>query len=81
MKTARLYFTETHAAAVKTRRAAAAALFEGEMMENLIDALQALIFYGDLLAPDLPDTARADNFQIALDKARDALDKAQNDKP
>lgn len=50
-------------------------------MEKLIDALQALIFYGDLLAPDLPDTARADNFQIALDKARDALDKAQHDKP
>jgi hypothetical protein len=81
VKTARLYFTGTVTAAVKTRRAAAAALFKGEMMEKLIDALQALIFYGDLLAPDLPDTARADNFQIALDKARDALDKAQHDKP
>jgi hypothetical protein len=45
------------------------------MSENLIDALQALIFYADLIAPDLPDTARADNFQIALDKAREALDK------
>lgn len=31
MKTARLYFTETHAAAAKTRRAAAAALFKGEI--------------------------------------------------
>jgi hypothetical protein len=45
------------------------------MSENLIDALQALIFYADLVAPDLPDNARADNFQIALDRARDALDK------
>lgn len=45
-------------------------------MQNLIDALQALIFYADLIAPDLPDTVRAENFQISLDKARDALDKA-----
>ena len=50
-------------------------------MQNLTDALPALIFYADLVAPDLPDTARADNFQIALDKARDALDKAQHDQP
>lgn len=48
-------------------------------MQNLIDALQALIFYADLVAPDLPDTARADNFQIALDKAREALERAQRD--
>lgn len=39
------------------------------------NALQALIFYSDLIAPDLPDNARADNFQIALDRAREALDK------
>jgi hypothetical protein len=45
------------------------------MEQNLIDALQALIFYADLIAPDLPDNARADNFQIALDRAREALDK------
>ena len=45
------------------------------MEQNLIDALQALIFYSDLIAPDLPDNARADNFQIALDRAREALDK------
>jgi hypothetical protein len=46
------------------------------MSENLIDALQALIFYSDLIAPDLPDNARADNFQIALDRARAALERA-----
>ena len=45
------------------------------MSENLIDALQALIFYVDQVSPDLPDNARADNFQIALDRAREALDK------
>jgi len=60
------------------RHAVAAALFKGGTMQNLIDALQALIFYADLIAPDLPDTARADNFQISLDKAREALDKAQD---
>lgn len=45
------------------------------MEQNLIDALQALIFYADRIAPDLPDNTRADNFQIALDRARMALDK------
>jgi hypothetical protein len=73
------FFTVTVTGAAKTRHAAAVALFKGETMQNLIDALQALIFYSDLIAPDLPDTARADNFQISLDKAREALDKAQND--
>jgi hypothetical protein len=73
------YFTGTRAAGASMRHAADVALFKGETMQNLIDALQALIFYADLIAPDLPDTARADNFQISLDKARDALDKAQND--
>jgi hypothetical protein len=73
------YFTGTRAAGASMHHAADAALFKGETMQNLIDALQALIFYADLIAPDLPDTARADNFQISLDKARDALDKAQND--
>ena len=58
------------------RHAVAAALFKGEIMsEDLMNALQALIFYSDLIAPDLPDNARADNFQIALDRAREALDK------
>jgi len=51
---------------------------KGETMQNLIDALQALIFYADRIAPDLPDTALAENFQISLDKAREALDKAQD---
>jgi hypothetical protein len=45
------------------------------MSEDLMNALQALIFYADLIAPDLPDNARVDNFQIALDRARMALDK------
>ena len=45
------------------------------MSEDLMNALQALIFYSDLIAPDLPGNARADNFQIALDRAREALDK------
>ena len=53
-------------------------IFKGETMQDLIDALQALIFYADRIAPDLPDTALADNFQIALDRARQALDKGQN---
>ena len=79
MKTAPARFTETGTGAAKTRRAVAAALFKGEIMEqNLIDALQALIFYADRIAPDLPDTALADNFQIALDRVRQALDKGQN---
>lgn len=46
------------------------------MEQNLIDALQALIFYAGQVAPDLPDNARADNFQIALDRARMALERA-----
>jgi hypothetical protein len=45
------------------------------MSEDLINALQALIFYSDIVASDLPDKARADNFQNALDRARMALDK------
>ena len=66
---------------MKTRRVAGVALFKGETMQDLIDALQALIFYADRIAPDLPDTALADNFQIALDRARQALDKGQTDGP
>ena len=46
------------------------------MNENLIDALQALIFYVDQISPDLPDNARADNLAIALDRARAALERA-----
>lgn len=46
------------------------------MEQNLIDALHALVFYADLVARDLPDNARADNFQIAIDRARMALEKA-----
>jgi len=45
------------------------------MSEDLINALQALIFYVDLVAPDLPDNARVENLAIALDRARMALDK------
>lgn len=75
-KTAPPYFTETETGAAKTRHVADVALSKGETMQNLIDALQALIFYADLIAPDLPDTVRAENFQISLDKAREALDKA-----
>ena len=45
------------------------------MEQNLIDALHALVFYADLISPKLPDTPLADNFQIALDRARMALDK------
>lgn len=46
------------------------------MEQNLIDALQALVFYVDLVAPDLPDNARVENLAIALDHARMALEKA-----
>jgi hypothetical protein len=45
------------------------------MSEDLMNALQALIFYVDLVAPDLPDNARVENLAIALDRAREALDK------
>jgi hypothetical protein len=46
------------------------------MSENLIDALQALIFYVDRVAPDLPDNASTENLAIALDRARAALERA-----
>lgn len=46
------------------------------MEQNLIDALQALVFYVDLVAPDLPDNARVENLAIALDRARMALERA-----
>jgi len=46
------------------------------MNENLIDALQALIFYVDQVAPDLPDNVRIENLAIALDRARMALERA-----
>ncbi len=81
MKTVPARSTGTRAAGASTRRAADVALFKGETMQDLIDALQALIFYADRIAPDLPDTARADNFQIAIDRARQALDKGQIDGP
>ena len=45
------------------------------MSEDLMNALQALIFYVDQVAPDLPDNARVENLAIALDRARAALDK------
>jgi len=41
--------------------------------ETLREALEALIFYADQAAPDLPDTARVENLAYALDRARDAL--------
>jgi len=46
------------------------------MEQNLIDALQALIFYVDRVAPDLPDNASTENLAIALDRARAALERA-----
>ena len=46
------------------------------MNKNLIDALQALIFYVDRVAPDLPDNASTENLAIALDRARAALERA-----
>ena len=46
------------------------------MSEELMNALQALIFYSDLIAPDLPDNARVENLAIALDRARAALERA-----
>ena len=45
------------------------------MSEDLMNALQALIFYVDQVAPDRPDNARVENLAIALDRARAALDK------
>jgi hypothetical protein len=41
--------------------------------ETLREALEALIFYADQAAPDLPDTARVEGLAYALDRARDAL--------
>ncbi len=46
------------------------------MSEDLINALQALIFYVDRVAPDLPDNASTENLAIALDRARAALERA-----
>jgi hypothetical protein len=41
--------------------------------ETLREALEALIFYVDQAAPDLPDTARIDGLAYAMDRAREAL--------
>jgi hypothetical protein len=45
--------------------------------ETLCEALEALIFYADQAAPDLPDTARIEGLAYALDRARDALAREQ----
>jgi len=45
--------------------------------ETLREALEALIFYADQAAPDLPDTARIDGLAYALDRAREALAREQ----
>ena len=41
--------------------------------ETLREALEALIFYADQAAPDLPDTVRIEGLAYAMDRARDAL--------
>ena len=41
--------------------------------ETLREALEALIFYADQAAPDLPDTARVEGLAYAMDRARAAL--------
>jgi len=45
--------------------------------ETLREALEALIFYADQAAPDLPDTARIEGLAYALDRAREALAREQ----
>ena len=45
--------------------------------ETLREALEALIFYADQAAPDMPDTARIDGLAYALDRAREALAREQ----
>ena len=45
--------------------------------ETMREALQALIFYADQAAPDMPDTARVENLAYALDRAREALERDQ----
>ena len=47
------------------------------MLHDMIDKpetlREALIFYADQAAPDLPDTARIEGLAYAMDRARDAL--------
>ena len=45
--------------------------------ETLREALEALIFYADQAAPDMPDTARVEGLAYALDRAREALAREQ----
>jgi len=45
--------------------------------ETMREALEALIFYADQAAPDMPDTARVENLAYALDRAREALERDQ----
>jgi len=45
--------------------------------ETLREALEALIFYADQAAPDMPDTARIEGLAYALDRAREALAREQ----
>jgi len=45
--------------------------------ETLREALEALIFYADQAAPDMPDTARIEGLAYAMDRAREALAREQ----
>jgi hypothetical protein len=45
--------------------------------ETLREALEALIFYADQAAPDMPDTARVEGLAYAIDRAREALAREQ----
>ena len=45
--------------------------------ETLREALEALIFYADQAAPDMPDTDRIEHLAYAMDRAREALERGQ----
>jgi hypothetical protein len=45
--------------------------------ETIREALEALIFYANQAAPDMPDTARIENLAYAMDRAREALERGQ----
>ena len=41
--------------------------------ETIREALEALIYYAEQAAPDLPDTARVENLAVSIELAREAL--------
>jgi hypothetical protein len=45
--------------------------------ETIREALEALIFYANQAAPDMPDTDRIENLAYAMDRAREALERGQ----